>query len=57
MTRRLPYDPRRVHLAGPIRPFAVCGSYHAGERHSKDKVEVNCLSCIEWIYTNTTPKE
>jgi hypothetical protein len=36
-----------VHLAGPLRPFARCGSYRADERHSADPGDVTCLSCIQ----------
>jgi hypothetical protein len=39
--------PAPVHLAGPLRPFARCGSYRADERHTRDPGDVTCLSCIE----------
>jgi hypothetical protein len=36
-----------VHLAGPLRPFARCGSYTAAERHTRDLAEVTCMSCMQ----------
>jgi hypothetical protein len=38
-------SPDRVHLAGPVRPFAVCGSSDASERHTRVLEDVNCPFC------------
>jgi hypothetical protein len=35
-----------VHLAAPIRPFAVCGSSDAGERRTQEANQVTCLECL-----------
>lgn len=38
-----------VHLSGPVRPFAVCGSYNALERHTKHKADVTCDMCLRRV--------
>lgn len=36
-----------VHLAGAIRPFALCHSFTAAERHTRYPEDVTCTACLE----------
>ena len=38
--------PPDVHMAGAIRPFAVCGSFTAAERHTRYPEDVTCADCL-----------
>jgi hypothetical protein len=38
--------PSLVHFPKAIRPFALCGSFDAGQRHTTEVDDVTCLPCL-----------